>query len=148
MILKPKALSAAVKRARVMGATDRGADTIRAGGVYSPQNKAEDMTAPTTSATPKIALDQRASSRHDKATTVSNNLRKRSGSREKRPAAILQGESRRMIGNLAVEARKRTKPPISQIEVDCAPRHSRRSERTPEVIADNQHPDHQLPAYG
>src|ERR1700722_2705889 len=29
--------------------------------------KAEDMTAPTTSATPKITLDQRATSRHDKA---------------------------------------------------------------------------------
>jgi hypothetical protein len=43
------------------------ADNIRAGGLYSPQNKAEDMTAPTTSATPKIALDQRASSRHDNA---------------------------------------------------------------------------------
>jgi hypothetical protein len=27
--------------------------------------KAEDMTAPTTRATPKIALDQRAASRHD-----------------------------------------------------------------------------------
>jgi hypothetical protein len=29
--------------------------------------KAEDMTAPTIRATPKIALDQRATSRHDNA---------------------------------------------------------------------------------
>jgi hypothetical protein len=29
--------------------------------------KAEDMTAPTTRVTPKIALDQRAASRHDNA---------------------------------------------------------------------------------
>ena len=36
------------------------ADNIRAGGAYSPRKKAEDMTAPTTSATPKITLDQRA----------------------------------------------------------------------------------------
>src|ERR1700722_11547365 len=47
---------------------DRGngsADNIRASGSYSSQKKAEDMTAPTTRATPKIALDQRAASRHD-----------------------------------------------------------------------------------
>ena len=54
-----------------------------------PSCEAEDMTAPTTSATPKIALDQRASSRHDKATTVSNNLRKRSLSR-KRPRRFFE----------------------------------------------------------
>jgi hypothetical protein len=43
------------------------ADNIRAGGSYSPQKKAEDMTAPTISATPKITLDQRAPSRHHNA---------------------------------------------------------------------------------
>jgi hypothetical protein len=32
----------------------------------SAQKEAEDMTAPTTGATLKIALDQRASSRHDR----------------------------------------------------------------------------------
>jgi hypothetical protein len=32
-----------------------------------PSCEAEDMTAPTISATPKIALDQRATSRHDNA---------------------------------------------------------------------------------
>src|SRR5271169_6763639 len=32
-----------------------------------PSCEAEDMTAPTTSATPKLTLDQRATSRHDKA---------------------------------------------------------------------------------
>jgi hypothetical protein len=32
-----------------------------------PSCEAEDMTAPTTRATPKIALDQRATSRHDNA---------------------------------------------------------------------------------
>jgi hypothetical protein len=43
------------------------ADNIRAGGSYSPRKKAEDMTEPTTRATPKITLDQRATSRHDSA---------------------------------------------------------------------------------
>jgi len=44
------------------------ADNIRASGpLILRKNKAEDMTAPTTSATPKIALDQRATSRHDNA---------------------------------------------------------------------------------
>ncbi|MGC1575178.1 MAG: hypothetical protein WA813_03450, partial [Beijerinckiaceae bacterium] len=47
---------------------DRGngsADNIRASGLNSPHKKAEDMTAPTTSATPKITLDLRVPSRHD-----------------------------------------------------------------------------------
>jgi hypothetical protein len=35
--------------------------------VIHEERQAEDMTAPTTSATPKIALDQRAPSRHDNA---------------------------------------------------------------------------------
>jgi hypothetical protein len=37
-----------------------GASNVRASGSYSPRNKAEDMTAPPTSAAPKLALDQRA----------------------------------------------------------------------------------------
>ena len=43
------------------------ADNIRANGRLDPHQQAEDMTAPTTSATRKIALDQRAPSRHDNA---------------------------------------------------------------------------------
>jgi len=56
---------------------DRGngsADNIRAGGSNSPRKKAEDMTAPTTSATPKITLDQRAPSRHDNAFLTHNDM--------------------------------------------------------------------------
>jgi hypothetical protein len=45
---------------QVNGAVKEAVGNIRAGGSYSPQKKAEDMTAPTISATPKIALDQRA----------------------------------------------------------------------------------------
>src|SRR5260370_14183859 len=56
----------AVKRVNVIWGNGS-ADNIRASGLYSPRKKAEDMTAPTTSATPKIALDQRAPSRHDNA---------------------------------------------------------------------------------
>ena len=61
----------ALKRAAVIRATDQ-RTTSGPSGLYSPQNKAEDMTPPTTSATPKIALDRRASSRHDKATPTSS----------------------------------------------------------------------------
>jgi hypothetical protein len=60
------------------------ADNIRAGGAYSPRKKAEDMTAPTTSATPKITLDQRAPSRHDKAL---NSVSLREGTDWNRPEA-------------------------------------------------------------
>jgi hypothetical protein len=38
--------------------------------LFSAQKEAEDMTAPTTGATPKIALDQRASSRHGRFTST------------------------------------------------------------------------------
>ena len=65
MIPKPVALSA--QTARCLDRGNGSADNIRASGSYSPQKKAEDMTAPTTRATPKIALDQRAASRHDTA---------------------------------------------------------------------------------
>jgi hypothetical protein len=45
------------------------ADNIRASGILIPAQKAEDMTAPETRTEPKITLDQRASSRHDGATS-------------------------------------------------------------------------------
>jgi len=63
LILKPAVLSAQQARSRDGG--NGSADNIRASGLNSPRKKAEDMTAPTISATPKIALDQRAPSRHD-----------------------------------------------------------------------------------
>jgi hypothetical protein len=66
LILKPVALSAQTKRARVIGATDQ-RTTSGPADSNSPHKKAEDMTAPTTSATPKITLDLRVPSRHDNA---------------------------------------------------------------------------------
>jgi hypothetical protein len=65
LILKPVKPSAPV-RARWNDWGNGSADNIRASGLHRPRKKeAEDMTAPTTGATLKIALDQRASSRHD-----------------------------------------------------------------------------------
>ena len=65
MILKPVALSARSARSRDRGQRISGQHQGRR--ILFSAQKAEDMTAPTTSATPKIALDQRATSRHDTA---------------------------------------------------------------------------------
>jgi hypothetical protein len=66
VILKPVALSAQLKRAGVIGATDQRTTSGPAEPIPR-ATEAEDMTAPTISATPKEALDQRATSRHDNA---------------------------------------------------------------------------------
>jgi hypothetical protein len=64
LILKSAALSA-VKRAHVIGAKDQRTTSGPADPIL--RAKAEDMTAPTTYAKLKKALDQRALSRHDNA---------------------------------------------------------------------------------
>ena len=65
MILKPVALSAQSSALHVMGATDQRTTSGPTDQILLA--KAEYMTAPTISATPKKALDQRATSRHDNA---------------------------------------------------------------------------------
>jgi hypothetical protein len=65
LVLKARGIVCAIKRAHVIGAKDQRTTSGPAG--PNPAQKAEDMTAPTTSATPKLTLDQRAASRHDNA---------------------------------------------------------------------------------
>ena len=85
MILKPVKPSAPV-RARWNDWGNGSADNIRASGLHCPRKKeAEDMTAPTTGATLKIALDQRASSRHGGFGTDSGPSRGNACRRARRP---------------------------------------------------------------
>jgi hypothetical protein len=62
----------AVKRAHVIGATDQRTTSGPADPIL--RAKAEDMTAPSTYAKLKKALDQRALSRHDNALACSKSL--------------------------------------------------------------------------
>ena len=73
-----------------------------------------------------------------RATTVSNSLRRRSLSRN-RPWRFLG--KRRVIGHIAVETHA-TEPAIGQIEVDLLAQPPLRANA--EAVADNQHTHHQL----
>jgi len=73
-----------------------------------------------------------------RATTVSNSLRRRSLSR-KRPWRFL--ENVEWSGNVAVEPQP-AEPPVGRIEVDLLAQQPLRANA--EAIADNQHLDHQL----